>query len=87
MHNVAESTYNAAKRKAERCGYLSVEEYVSAWLDDGASLEIPMSPELALALEEGLADSRTGEVISLDELNRRHAEQRTSWILVANHVA
>ena len=77
---VAEGTLNSAKEKAKRFGYFSVEEYLGAMLEDDANLEVPMTLELAVALEEGLADRRAGRVISLEELDRRHAEQRLSWM-------
>jgi hypothetical protein len=78
--SLAESAYSAAKEKAVSRGYDSVEEYVSALLL-GETTEIPMTPELASAIEEGLADCRAGRVISLDELNRQHQEMRAKWIL------
>ena len=77
---VAETTYNAAKEKAERRGYLSVEEYVSDWLEHDSSPEIPMTPELELALEQGLADSSDNRVVSREELDLRHEERRAQWI-------
>ncbi|MEO7716234.1 MAG: hypothetical protein ABIY70_08520 [Capsulimonas sp.] len=84
MHQVTikipESTYNAARQAAESRGYLSVEEYVSDWLENTASMEMSMTLDLANALEEGFADSRANRVLSLDEHNARHAEQRDQWI-------
>jgi len=77
---IAEGTYNAVRAKAESCGYFSLEEYISDWLENGALVDIPMTPELARALEVGLADSREGRVISLEECNRRHMEDRAAWI-------
>ena len=77
---VAETTYNAAKEKAERRGYLSVEEYVSDWLEHDSAPDIPMTPKLELALEQGLADSRDNRVVSREELDLRHEERRAQWI-------
>ena len=57
-----------------------LEEYVSDWLESDTTFEVPMTPELASALEEGLADVRAGRVVTLDEHNRRHEEQRAQWI-------
>ena len=52
------------------------------WVSDDfdATLEVPMTPELASALDEGIADSRAGRVITLDEQNLRHASRREQWI-------
>lgn len=77
---VAESTYNAAREQATSRGFLSVEEYVSDWLENQEALEMHMTPEVALALEEGLADIREGRVISVEEHNIRHKERRAAWI-------
>jgi hypothetical protein len=74
-----EATYAAAKEKAERLGYFSVEEYVSEWIENDAA-PIPMTPELAQALEVGLADSREGRVISIEEHDRLHCERTAAWI-------
>lgn len=83
MHEVTikieDRTYHAAKEKAESRGYFSLEEYVSDWIE-GEAAEIPMTPELAGAIEEGLDDSRAGRVISRDELDRQHNAMRAQWI-------
>ena len=55
---VDKSTYKAAEETAASRGYSSVENYVSDWL---ASLDIPMTPEIAAALEEGIADIEAGQ--------------------------
>ena len=36
--------------------------------------------DVAKAIEQGLEDSRNGNVISLDEHRRLHAERRLAWI-------
>lgn len=77
---VAETTYNAAREKARSRGYLSVEEYVSDWLENDAAFEVSMTPEMAEALDEGIADSHADRVISLEEHNQRHAERRAAWL-------
>jgi len=77
---IEDTTYDVVRLNAERLGFLSVEEYVSDWLENDAAFEISMTPKLAQALEEGIADSREGKILSLDELNRRHEEYKAAWI-------
>jgi hypothetical protein len=77
---IAESTYQAAKEMAESRGYLSVEEYLSELLESETTLTIRMTPQLADALEEGLADSRADDVISFDQHMLNHEQRRSAWI-------
>ena len=77
---ISESAYQVANEQAQSRGYFSVEDYVSDWLESDAITELPMTPEIALALEEGLADSRANRVVSLEEYILQHAEMRAAWI-------
>ena len=77
---VPENIYNAAKDKAQSRGYFSIEEYISDWLENDASDELLMSPEIAMALNEGLADIQAGRVITFEDHKRSHAEYRAAWI-------
>jgi len=74
-----ESTYSVVKQNAEMRGYLSVEEYISDWLEIDAAA-IPMTSEHASAIELGIADVKAGRVMTLDEHRQRHAERRATWL-------
>jgi hypothetical protein len=78
--NVPDKTYKAAKEIAESRGYISVEDYVSDWLEKDAAFEIAITPDVSSALEEGLADITIGNTMSLDEHKKRHTERRNAWM-------
>ena len=75
-----ESTYNAARVIAENRGYFSLEEFVSDLLEAESAKVLRMTPDLEAAINEGLKDSQSGNVITAEEHKRRFDEHRAKWI-------
>jgi len=75
-----EDSYLAAKTIAESRGYFSIEEYLGDLLARERVTPIPMTAQLKEVLNEGIADVRAGNTISLDEHLKQHADRRAEWI-------
>ena len=77
---IDEATYNRARLIAENRGYFSLEEFVSDLIETESAKVLRMTPELEAAINEGLKDSESGNVITAEEQKRRFDEHRAKWI-------
>jgi hypothetical protein len=77
---IDQKTYDVTMEKAVQQGYHNIEAYLGDLVDYDASDVAPMTPELAAALEEGLADARAGRIMTFEEHERRIEQVREDYV-------
>ena len=78
MHyiHLSEAAFRAYEKRAREIG-LTVEEYLdrSAPSDDGFAL----TPEMRSAIERGLAQADSGQLVALQQVRETIAQYRAEW--------
>jgi len=79
MIELDDSAYVFATEKAQRYGFVSVEDFVNDCLlaDDD---DLPVTSAVRKAIEVGLADMSAGRMSTTEEVNQHLAEVRARWI-------
>jgi Arc/MetJ-type ribon-helix-helix transcriptional regulator len=87
MHQIqlTNQVYDRVKRRADKAGFGSVDEYIINLLEEDESVEAPnldhlFTPERLAIIDKAVEQIKNGEFYTMEEVDEFLAQNRAEWI-------